>query len=164
MKLMLISSLQAKVTEQKLKIEELELVTSEPEINSQKFKIYSFVTKNSKTLLMHTKQTPGQGKTCIDCPQIPSDKEKLRIPRAKHHKKARSCVCEVCKTTFRTLNDARTHSTKLFGNMKSNDVVINMEELDENNQYNACSIKFTSNTNLENTWKRYNKLIVQAVR
>ena len=54
MKLMLISSLQAKVTEQKLKIEELELVTSEPEINSQKFKIYSFVTKNSKTLLHFT--------------------------------------------------------------------------------------------------------------
>ena len=124
-------------------------MTSEPEITSQKFKIYRSVTKNSKTLLMHMKQAPGQGKSCIECPQISSDKEKLRINRAKHHKKDRSFISEVCKTTFRTLNDARTHSTKPCVNMKSNDVVINMEESDEINQYNACSIKFSSNTNLE---------------
>ena len=55
----------------------------------------------------------------------------------------------MCKRTFKTLNEARTHSDNSCDNIKSNDVVIEMEESNDNHRCNACSSNFSSNKNLE---------------
>ena len=95
------------------------------------------------------KHAHGQGKTCTECPQIFSNTEKLRSHRAKHHKKAWKFTCEVCKITFKTLNEAREHSNEPCGNMKYTDDINDTEESNDTNRCNACSINFSSNQNLE---------------
>ena len=95
---------------------------------------------------MHMKQAHGQGESCDGCPQIFSNKEKLRTHKAKHHKKAWKFTCEVCKMTFRTLNEAREHSNKPCSNKKSAE---DAEKLDDSNRCNACSTNFSSNKDLE---------------
>ena len=135
------------MTSQKIKIEELELLSSEPEIANQKCEKCSFVAKDSKILKKHMKQAHGQGKKCKYCPEISEDETRLR----KHIEKQHSYVftCEVCTAKFKTLYDAREHAKKPCGSIKPREVVINID-VDDTNRCNACSISFSNNTNLEN--------------
>ena len=59
-----ISSLKATVASQKIKIEELELLFSEPKLTNQKCEKCSFVAKDSRILKKHMKQAHLQGKKC----------------------------------------------------------------------------------------------------
>ena len=144
-----ISSLKATVTAQKIRIEELELLTSEPDISNQKCGKCSFAAIDSKQLGKHMKQAHGQGKICTKCEQVFADETKLRKHKEKHHRSEWQFACEVCKNTFKTLNDAREHTKRSCASIKPKEVVIDIEELDDTHRCNACSISFLNNNVLE---------------
>ena len=96
-----LSSLRATVTMQKTKNEELELLTSEPEVAYQKCEQCKFMARDSKVLGKHMKGVHGYGINCAKCSQVFGDKTKLSKHMGKHHKKDWSFVCEVCKTTLK---------------------------------------------------------------
>ena len=153
-----ISSLKATVTAQKIRIEELELLTSEPDIANQKCGKCSFAASDSKQLGKHMKQSHGHGKICAQCGQVFADETKMRKHKDKHHKAEWQFACEVCKKTFKTVNDARDHAIKPCGSIKPREVVIDIEEVDDTHRCNACSISFNNNNSLEKHMEKEHQL------
>ena len=107
------------------------------------------MARDSQWLGKHRKEVHGHGINCAKCCQVYGDKTKLSKHMAKHHKKEWSFACEVCKTTFKTLSEAREHALKPCGGIKSKPVVIDIEEVDNKHRCNACSISFSNNDALE---------------
>ena len=59
------------------------------------------------------------------------------------------------KKTFKTLNDARTHSQGPCGNIKQKGVVIDIEESVESHKCNACLTSYNSNDDLEEHMEKH---------
>ena len=78
------------------------------------------------------KSTHGvkQGKKCPQCPQVIAN-EKLFRMHIKNHKSGTEYLCDICQNTFKSLNDARTHSRKACGNITQKQVVIDIEDVEE---------------------------------
>ena len=92
-----ISSLKATLAIQKIRIQELELLTNEPNIANQKCKKGSFAASDSNQLEKHMQQAHGQRKTCNQCAQVCEDEIKMRKHKEKHHRPEWKFKCEVCK-------------------------------------------------------------------
>ena len=152
-----IASLKAKIIAQNIKIEELQVAASVPQgKNCQKCEKCSFVTGDSDTLLKHMKSVHGekQGKKCPKCPKIIAN-EKLFRMHTKTHQSGTQYQCDICQKTFKSLNDARTHSHKACGNITQKEFVIDIEDVEDNNSCNACSTSYTSKTELEKHMEKH---------
>ena len=90
-----LSALRATVTMQKTRIEELELLNSEPEVANQECEKCKFMARDSQGLGKHMKEVHGQGISCTKCPQVFGDKNKLSKHMGKQHKKDWSFVCYI---------------------------------------------------------------------
>ena len=107
-------------------------------------------TKDNNGLIQHMKSAHGvkSGKKCPKCPQVIAN-EKLFRMHIKNHKAGTEYLCDICQKTFKSLNDARTHSRKACGNITQKEVVIDIDEVEENHTCNACSTSYQSNQELE---------------
>ena len=85
---------------------------------------------------------------CPKCPLVIAN-EKLFGMHIKNHQAGTEYQCDICQKTFKSLNDARTHSRKACGNITPKEVVIDVEEAEENHRCNACSTSYHSNEELE---------------
>ena len=67
----------------------------------------------------------------------------------KNHQSGTEYLCDICQKTFKSLNDAQTHSHKACGNITQKEVAIDIEQVEENHSCNACSTSYNSNKELE---------------
>ena len=147
-----INDLKDVVAAQKIKIKDLESKTKadEPEVVNQKCEKCNNVFRNRKLLKKHMKEAHGvkEGKRCPQCPEtLPNNLEFRK--HVKDHLMDKEFFCELCKETFRRLEDAQAHAGKPCANIKRKEVVIEMEVIEETNNCNACSTTYTSNARLE---------------
>ena len=67
----------------------------------------------------------------------------------KNHQSGTEYLCDICQKTFKSLNDAQTHSHKACGNITQKEVAIDIEQVEENHSCNAYSTSYNSNKELE---------------
>ena len=146
-----IASLKATIVAQNIKIEELELAANVPDkINVHKCGKCGIATVDNNALTQHMKSAHGEkkGKKSPKCPQVNVNKKLFRM-HIKNHKSGTEYLCDICQKTFKSLNDARTHSRKACGKITQKEVVIDIKEVEENHRCNACSTSYNSNKELE---------------
>ena len=145
-----ISNLKGKLAAQKNKIDALESKNADPVVLNQKCTKCSIVTKDGKTLRQHMKTTHGvqSGKQCTQCPERFSNEIELR-KHIKDHLMDKHFFCELCKKTFKHLDQAQAHAAKPCANIKQKEAVIDIEESEDEHRCNACSVSFSSNKSLE---------------
>ena len=109
----------------------------------------SIDSNNSKTVQPKEKgHEKTNGKKCTQCPQIAANDNQMK-KHMKNHQSTLNYVCEICKLTFKTVNEARAHSVKSCGNITQKEVIIEIGEEEETKRCNACSTSYKSNKELE---------------
>ena len=144
-----ISGLKATVAAQKIKINELELAATASDRGRKKCEKCDVAPKKGETV-KPVKAVHG-GKVlvkCTKCPQLRANAKDMR-KHMKTHLPELEYACEICQKTFKTLNEARTHSQGPCGNIKQKRVVIDIEESVETHSCNACATSYHSNDELE---------------
>ena len=162
-----ISFLKSSVTALKLKVEELELISVDNAVVKQKCTKCNTMNKDSETLAKHMKEAHGvkeQRVKCQRCPEIFTDKSKFK-KHLKDHKNDLEFYCDVCKTVFGQLEEAKAHTQKPCGNIKqrngSSDTEVPKRSSKDSeevtvikdtapNKCNACNKSYKTNQNLEN--------------